>query len=184
MALLTSPPAVNICGRRWAEEPEQWTFYRRFFSLLPSSRASLKMLRWHRLAHKAPVMQACVECTGTARQKHDLALCATRRHNRWRHCDCQPVTSSTVASSCITVSKQHHYQWVQRPKRSFMICEKCLYWLFILGDEMFTAGKSRPILLMQILYNAVKTDILQMWWIELKYGFYLQNPAYFPRVYL
>ena len=26
--------------------------------------------------------------------------------------------------------------------------------------------------------------ILQMWWIELKYGFYLQNPAYFPRISL
>ena len=31
-----------------------------------------------------------------------------------------------------------------------------LWKIFILGDEMFTAGKSRPILLMQILYNAVK----------------------------
>ena len=29
-------------------------------------------------------------------------------------------------------------------------------WLFILGDKMFTAGKSWPILLIQILYNAVK----------------------------
>ena len=29
-----------------------------------------------------------------------------------------------------------------------------------------------------------ETGVLQMWWIELKYGFYLQNPAYFPRIYL
>ena len=29
-----------------------------------------------------------------------------------------------------------------------------------------------------------ETYIPQMWWIELKYGFYLQNPAYFPRIYL
>ena len=33
---------------------------------------------------------------------------------------------------------------------------KIYCWLFILGDELFTAGKLRPILLMQILYNAVK----------------------------
>ena len=29
-------------------------------------------------------------------------------------------------------------------------------WLFILGEKMFTVGKSRSILLLQILYNAVK----------------------------
>ena len=29
-----------------------------------------------------------------------------------------------------------------------------------------------------------ETYILQMWWIELKYCFYLQNPAYFPGIYL
>ena len=64
---------------------------------------------------------------------------------------------------------------------------------------MFTVGESRPILLMQIMNNAVKRlrdglalrhlsalymYILQMWWIELKYGFYLQNPTYFPRISL
>ena len=144
---------VGVGGRK---SQNNGLFTGALFFLLPSSRASLKMPRWHRLAHKAPVMQAIVECTCTAKQKNDLALYATRRHNRWRHCDCQPVTSSIVASSCITVSKQHHYQWVQRPKCSFILCEKCLCWLFILGDEMFTAGKSLPILLMQILYNAVK----------------------------
>ena len=127
------------------------------FFLLPSSCASRKMPRLHRLVHKAPVMQACVECSCTARQKRDLALYATRRHNRWRPCDCQPVRSSIVASSCIKVSKQHHYRWAQRPKCSFSLCEKCL--LLVIHprrDEMFTADKSRPILLMQILYNAVK----------------------------
>ena len=126
------------------------------FFLLPSSRASLKMPRLYRLAHKAPVMQASVECACTARQTQDSASYATRRHNWWRHCDCQPVTSSIMASSCIKVSKQHHYQWVQRPKCSFILCEKCFCWLFILGDEILTTAKSRPILLMQILYNAVK----------------------------
>ena len=68
--------------------------------------------------------------------------------------------------------------------------------------KMFTVGESRPILLMQIMYNAVKKlrdglastgtyrlcrpymYILQMWWIEFKCGFYLQNPAYFPRISL
>ena len=29
-----------------------------------------------------------------------------------------------------------------------------------------------------------ETYILQIWWIELKYGFYVQNPAYFPRIHL
>ena len=52
------------------------------FFLLTSSRASRKMPHLHRLAHKAPVMQASVECACTAREKHDLALYATRRHNR------------------------------------------------------------------------------------------------------
>ena len=127
------------------------------FVLLPSSRASRKMPRLHRLAHEAPVTQPSVECACTARQKHDLALYATRRHNH-SGCKDQNVRSSSVKN---------------------VYC-----WLFILGDEMFTTGKSRPILLMQILYNAVKRLILQMWWIELKYGFYLQNPAYFPRIYL
>ena len=101
------------------------------FFLLPSSCASRKMPRLHRLVHKAPVMQACVECSCTARQ--------------------------IVASSCIKVSKQHHYRWAQRPKCSFSLCEKCL--LLVIHprrDEMFTADKSRPILLMQILDNAVK----------------------------
>ena len=42
------------------EEPEQWTSNRRFVFLLPSSRASHKMLCLPLLAHKAPVMQAKV----------------------------------------------------------------------------------------------------------------------------
>ena len=52
------------------------------FFLLTSSRASHEMPRLHRLAHKAPVMQGSVECSCTARQKHDSALYANRRHNR------------------------------------------------------------------------------------------------------
>ena len=47
-------------GRRWAEEPKQWTCNMRFLFLLPSSRPSRKMPRLPRLAHKAPVMQANV----------------------------------------------------------------------------------------------------------------------------
>ena len=144
---------VGVGGRK---SQNNGIFTGALFFLLPSSRSSRKMLRWHRLADKAPVMQASVECASTAKQKHDLALYANRRRNRWRHCDCQLVRSSIVASSYIKVSKQHHYQWVQSPKCSFILCEKCLCWLFILGDEIFTAGISRPILLMQILYNAVK----------------------------
>ena len=109
----------------------------------------------------------------------------TRRHNRWRHCDCQPLTSSIVASSCIKVSKQHHYRWVQRPKRSFILCEKCLplvihpgwrnvYYWYIATDSPHANTVQRR----------KQTYILQMWWIELKYAFYLQNPAYFPRIHL
>ena len=52
------------------------------FVLLPSSRASRKMPRLHRLAHKVPVTQPSVECACTERQKHDLTLYATRRRNR------------------------------------------------------------------------------------------------------
>ena len=65
LVLLTSPPSVSTCGRRWAEEPEQSTgSTASLFFLLPSSRASRtfrasrKMTRSCRLAHKAPVMQA------------------------------------------------------------------------------------------------------------------------------
>ena len=47
------------------------------FFLLTSSRASRKMPRLYPLAHKAPVMQASVECASTARRKHDSALYAT-----------------------------------------------------------------------------------------------------------
>ena len=83
------------------------------FFLLTSSRASHEMPRLHRLAHKAPVMQASVQCACTARQKHDSALYANRRHNRWRHCDCQPLTSS----SCIKVSEQHDYQFGAKVKK-------------------------------------------------------------------
>ena len=53
-----------ICGRKWAEQQEQWTANRRFIFLFPSSRASRscraprEISRSLRLAHKAPVMQA------------------------------------------------------------------------------------------------------------------------------
>ena len=88
----------------------------------------------------------------TVRQKHDSALYATWRHNRWRHCNCQPdiwyiwltvaVTSTIVASSCIKDSKQRDVRWVQKPKCSFILCEKwLLYWIATV---------------MKILYNAVK----------------------------
>ena len=56
LVLLTSLPSVNICGRRWAEESEQWTGYKRFIFLLPFSRASSKIPRLPRLAHKVPVL--------------------------------------------------------------------------------------------------------------------------------
>ena len=64
LVLLTSPRVVNICGRRWAEQQEQWTANRRFIFLFPSSRTSRscraprEISRSPRLAHKAPVMQA------------------------------------------------------------------------------------------------------------------------------
>ena len=45
--LLTSPPSVNTCGHRWAEEPEQWTGYRHFISPSLASR----------FAQCSPVMQ-------------------------------------------------------------------------------------------------------------------------------
>ena len=46
------------CGRRWPEEPEQWTGNRYLIFLLPSPLASCKMPRSPRLAHKAPNMEA------------------------------------------------------------------------------------------------------------------------------
>ena len=52
-----------------------------FFSS-PSSRTLRKTPRWHRLAHKAPIIQASVKGACTAGQKHDLALYATRRQTR------------------------------------------------------------------------------------------------------
>ena len=60
LVFLTSPPLVNTCGRRWAEESEQWTGNRRFFFRLLSSRAShpYSMPRSPSLARKAPLMQA------------------------------------------------------------------------------------------------------------------------------
>ena len=56
LVLLTSLLSVKICGRRWAEESEQWTGYKLFIFLLPSSRASRKTPRLPRLAHKVPVL--------------------------------------------------------------------------------------------------------------------------------
>ena len=156
------------------------------FLLLPSSRASRKIPRLHRLAHKTPVMQASVECASTARQKRELALYATRRHNRWRHCECQPVTSSIVASS------QLHQGFQATPlpvgaKRKMFVRPS---W------KMLTVGYSSWVTKCLLLVNTSdpphantvqrrkETYILQIWWIELKYGFYVQNPAYFPRMYL
>ena len=37
------PPSANTCGRRWAEEPEQWTGNRRFIFLC-SPRLALRIL--------------------------------------------------------------------------------------------------------------------------------------------
>ena len=57
---LSSDRSTTTCGRRWAEEPEQWTGNRRFIFLLPlffashSFRTSCKILRSPHLAHKAP----------------------------------------------------------------------------------------------------------------------------------
>ena len=63
-------------------------------------------------------------------------ICNSRRHDRWRHCDCEAdiwyiwlavaVTSSIVASSCIKVSRQRDFHWLHRPKCSFILFEKCL----------------------------------------------------------
>ena len=125
------------------------------------------MPRLHRLAHKALVVQASVECASTARQKHDSALYATRRHNRWRHCDCQPLTSSIVASSCIKVSKQHDYQLGAKAKMFVhpvwkMFTVGYSSWvrqgLLLVNRDRFSSSAlgTRLILLIQILYNAVK----------------------------
>ena len=62
--------------------------------------------------------------------------------------------------------------------------------------KMFTVGYSSWVTKCLLLVNTSdsphantvqrrkETYILQIWWIELKYGFYLQNSAYFPRIYL
>ena len=130
-------------------------------------------------------MQASVECTSTARQKRQLALYATQRHNRWRHCDCQPVTSSIVASSW-----HQGFQATPLPVGATRKMFVCPLW------KMFTVGYSSWVTKCLLLVNTSdsphadtvqrrkETYILQIWWIELKYGFYLQNPAYFPRIYL
>ena len=56
----------------------------------------------------------------TARRKHELALYVYI----WL---VVVVTSPIVASSCIKVSKQHNFHWVQRPTCSFTLCERvCL----------------------------------------------------------
>ena len=125
-------------------------------------------------AHKAHIIQASVDCAWTARQKHYSALYATRRHNRWCHCDCQPVTSSIVATSCIKVSKQHHYQWVQRPKCSFILCEKCLLVVIYPGwQNVYCWLIATDSTHSNTVQRRKDTCILQMSWIELKYGFYL-----------
>ena len=62
--------------------------------------------------------------------------------------------------------------------------------------KMFTVGYSSWVTKCLRLVNArdsphahtvqrhKETYILQMWWIDLMYGFFLQNPAYFPRIYV
>ena len=60
---------VGVGGRK---SQNNVLFTGALFFLLPSSRASRKIPRLHRLPHKAPVMQASVECASTARQKRDL----------------------------------------------------------------------------------------------------------------
>ena len=57
------------------------------------------------------------------------------------------------------------------------VIEKCLLVVIHPGYELFTPHANTVQL-------RKETFILQMWWIELKYGFYLQNPAYCPRIYL
>ena len=60
---------VGVGGRK---SQNNVLFTGALFFLLPSSRASRKIPRLNRLPHKAPVMQASVECASTARQKRDL----------------------------------------------------------------------------------------------------------------
>ena len=63
----------------------------------------------------------------------------------------QSITSSRFPSNA------SDFRWVrvQRPKCPFILCE-AYCWLFILSEKMFIVSESRPILLMKILYNAVK----------------------------
>ena len=65
LVLVHRPTFIRpVCGRKWAEQQEQWTANRRFIFLFPSSRASRscraprEISRSPRLAHKVPVMQA------------------------------------------------------------------------------------------------------------------------------
>ena len=127
------------------------------FFLLASSCASRKMPRLHRLAHKASVMQASVQCACTARQKQDSALYATRRH--------KSMTSLRLPSTDVIDCGVELYQGFRatrlpagcKGQKVLSSSLKNVYcWLFILGEKRFSVGKSRSILLIQILYNAVK----------------------------
>ena len=93
----------------------------------------------------------------------------TATANQWRHWLWRRVASRFPSNTSTSGCKGQNV-------RSSSV-KNVYWWLFILGDEMFTPHANTVQL-------RKETYILQMWWIELKYGFYLQNPAYCPRIYL
>ena len=81
----------------------------------------------------------------------------------------QLITSSRFPSN----ASDFRWVWVQRPKCPFILCEAHC-WLFILSEKMFIVSESRPILLMKILYNAVK---------RLRDGFASRHSSALPAIY-
>ena len=106
------------------------------------------------------------------------------------------MTSSIVASSCIKVSRQRDFHWLQRPKscRSSFLKNVYCWWITTDSRHARQSSRNQSITPLWDFATVSRQDtyrlcwrymyILQMWWIELKYGFYLQYPAYFPRISL
>ena len=97
-------------------------------------------------------------------QLHATIDDVTATANQWRHRLWCRVASRFPSHTTTSGSKGQNF------RSSSVKNVSC--WLFILCEKMLTFGKWRPILLMHLLFN------------ELKYGFYLQYPAYFARMSL
>ena len=132
---------------------------------------------WFLVATVYNVVKLCVSCgmcvDCTARQKHESALVVA-------------VMSLIVTSSCIKVFKQRYFHWVQWKADMFNFSvKKCCCWWFATNSPHANAGNwnsTTPsirdfVAVCETLISCWPWYILQMWWNELKEGFYRQNPA-------